>query len=347
MPDVSVIMPVCDTPGVFLDRAARSVLAQTLDDLELILVNDGSGDETSARCDFWAARDRRVRVLHREHGGPGLARNAGIAAAAGKYIGFADSDDYALPALYRVLFTAAARENLPAVKCGAFVLPAASFVPPGPRDEGETLRRWPEVGRAQYRYAKQDISGPEILRYLSNNLLDNSLWTLLLRADVCASLSFTARERMEDSYYFMDLARRLEILRLLPERLYIYLTRPDSVSQTAGAALALERAAHDAELFDRAAACRQTDTMTNAFNRLSRTLTQYADSGGRPATEAELRLYMDIISFFRRHMDYYRSSHSAHRADDPFDIKFFCLGPADEASVVLNFAAAASLGLLE
>ncbi|MDR1070952.1 MAG: glycosyltransferase [Gracilibacteraceae bacterium] len=348
MPDVSVsvIMPVHNA-GVFLDRAVRSVLDQTLDDLELILIDDGSTDVSPARCDFWAANDKRVRVLHREHGGPGRARNAGIAAAGGKYIGFADSDDYALPELYRVLLSAAAGENLPAVKCGAFILPEASFVSPGPGSEEETLRRWPKRLSGQYRYAAQDIAGPEILHYLSNNLLDNSLWTLLLREDICRAIPFTAHDRMEDCYYFMDLARDLDVLRLLPERLYIYLTRAGSVSQSAGSALLLERGAHDMELFDRAAAARQTSAMTNAFNRLARTLTQYGDSGHQPATPEELRLYMDLIAFFRRHMNFFRPAHRAHQAEDPFNIDFFSLRQENGTDTVLDFAAVESLNLLQ
>jgi glycosyltransferase involved in cell wall biosynthesis len=345
MPEVSVIMPLYNA-GASLDRAVRSVLAQTLSDLELILVDDGSDDDSLALCETWAGRDRRVRVLRRERGGPGLARNAGIAAAAGTYIGFADSDDYALPDLYRLLAAAARRDGLGAVKCGAFVLPAASFGGFEPQDETEVARRWPETRTAQYYYAAQDIAGADILRYLSNNLLDNSLWTLLLRADICRAIPFTARLRMEDSYFYMDLAEHLDRLRLLPERLYIYLTRANSISRSAGPALLLERAAHDLTLFKRAAARRQPDTMEYTFNRLARTLNQYGDSGNRPATEAELRLYLDLISFFQTNISWFRPSHPAHRAKDPFDVKLFLLPQEDGTDAVLDFAAAEKLGLL-
>ncbi|MDR1962016.1 MAG: glycosyltransferase [Gracilibacteraceae bacterium] len=338
MPRVSVIMPVRDA-APFLGRSVGSVLAQTLDDLELILIDDGSTDDSPALCDAWAARDSRVRVLHQENRGPGPARNAGLAAAAGEYIGFADSDDYALPELYATLYAAAERDGLAAVKCGAFILPAASFAPPGPASENEALRRWPALQTSQYRYAEQDIAGPDILRYLSSNLLDNSLWTLLLRADVCRDLSFPARPRMEDSYFYMDLASRLDRLRLLSPRLYLYLTRAGGISQSAGAALLLERAAHEAALFARAADFGQQAAMTDAFNRLARTLTQYGERGG-PATEADLRQYLDLISFFQKNASFFRPGHPAHSAADPFDVKFFLQRQADGTQAVLDFSTA-------
>ncbi|MDR1604090.1 MAG: glycosyltransferase [Gracilibacteraceae bacterium] len=345
MPAVSVIMPVYNG-GVLLDRAVRSILAQTLTDLELILIDDGSDDDSPARCEAWAGRDPRVRVLHQERRGPGPARAAGIAAAAGAYVGFADSDDYALPELYRVLFAAAAGDGAAAVKCGAFVLPAAAYAPPGPQSEAEALRRWPELRSGQYYYAAQEIAGAAILRYLSNNLLDNSLWTLLLSADLCRAVPFTERLRMEDSYFYMELAGRLDRLRLLPERLYLYLARPDSVSRSANPALLLERAAHDRELFQRAAALGQADTATNAFNRLARTLNQYGAGGERPATEADLRLYLEIITFFRDNMARYLPAHRAHQAEDPFAVRCFLLPRSDGTETALDFATVAKLDLL-
>ena len=92
MPLVSVIMPVYKT-GKYLDAAVESVLAQSLADWELILVDDGSPDECGAMCDAWAEKDKRITALHKQNGGQGSARNLGICSAAGEYIGFIDSDD--------------------------------------------------------------------------------------------------------------------------------------------------------------------------------------------------------------------------------------------------------------
>ena len=98
MPEISVIVPVYNTASR-LPRCVESILAQTFPDFELILVDDGSTDDSPALCDHYAAADPRVRVIHQENQGVSLARNAGLDAATGTYICFADSDDSAEPNL--------------------------------------------------------------------------------------------------------------------------------------------------------------------------------------------------------------------------------------------------------
>ena len=91
-PAVSIVMPVCNS-GRFLPDTVGSVLAQTFRDFELILVDDGSVDGSGAICDSYALRDCRVRVIHQPNGGVCRARNAGIAAATGRWLAFSDHDD--------------------------------------------------------------------------------------------------------------------------------------------------------------------------------------------------------------------------------------------------------------
>ena len=92
---VSVIIPIYRAEK-YLNECVDSVLAQTYRDLEIILVDDGSPDNCGAICDDYAAKDSRVKVIHKENGGPSDARNAGLAIAHGEYIYFLDSDDYCL-----------------------------------------------------------------------------------------------------------------------------------------------------------------------------------------------------------------------------------------------------------
>ncbi len=94
MPLVSVVIPTFNRSSL-LAEAVRSILLQTFEDFELIVANDGSGDETRALLD--GLRDRRVRVLHLEHGERSQARNTGMREARGKYLALLDDDDLALP----------------------------------------------------------------------------------------------------------------------------------------------------------------------------------------------------------------------------------------------------------
>lgn len=93
MPTISIIVPVYKVEK-YIHRCVDSILNQTYRDFELILVDDGSPDNCGAICDEYAAKDSRIRVVHKTNGGLSSARNAGIDIAQGNYIMFCDSDDY-------------------------------------------------------------------------------------------------------------------------------------------------------------------------------------------------------------------------------------------------------------
>ena len=93
MPLVSVIVPVYNVEYV-IENCIESILSQTFTDFELVLVDDGSPDNSGRICDEYAKKDDRVIVIHKENGGVSSARNVGIDRAKGKYICFVDSDDY-------------------------------------------------------------------------------------------------------------------------------------------------------------------------------------------------------------------------------------------------------------
>lgn len=101
---VSVIVPVYKVEK-YLDRCVESIVNQTYKNLEIILVDDGSPDNCPQLCDSWAEKDSRIKVIHKENGGVSSARNAGIDAASGEYIGFVDSDDYLDSKMYEELVT--------------------------------------------------------------------------------------------------------------------------------------------------------------------------------------------------------------------------------------------------
>ncbi len=103
LPLISVIVPVYNIMK-YLPRCVDSLCAQTYQNLEILLVDDGSTDGTSRLCDELAERDERIRVFHKENGGSSSARNLGIAHSRGEYIGFVDSDDYVEPTMYEELY---------------------------------------------------------------------------------------------------------------------------------------------------------------------------------------------------------------------------------------------------
>lgn len=110
MAKVSVIVPVYKVEK-YLARCIESLVCQTLSDIEIILVDDGSPDNCPMLCDQWAEKDERIRVIHKENAGLGFARNTGLDAAKGEYIGFVDSDDYVEQDMYEKLYDAAVKYN--------------------------------------------------------------------------------------------------------------------------------------------------------------------------------------------------------------------------------------------
>ena len=90
---ISIIVPIYNTEK-YIQRCIDSILAQTYTDFELLLINDGSTDNSGAKCDEYATKDLRIRVFHKENGGVSSARNLGLDNAKGEWITFVDSDDY-------------------------------------------------------------------------------------------------------------------------------------------------------------------------------------------------------------------------------------------------------------
>ena len=93
MSKVSVVVPIYNVEQ-YLDKCVKSIISQTYKDLEIILVDDGSIDNSSSLCDEWGKKDSRIKVVHKENGGLSSARNAGLEIATGEYIMFEDSDDW-------------------------------------------------------------------------------------------------------------------------------------------------------------------------------------------------------------------------------------------------------------
>ena len=113
---LSVIVPVYNVE-TYLPRCVDSILQQSYENMEVILVDDGSQDGSGKICDEYAARDSRVKVIHKENGGLSSARNAGLDTAAGEYLTFVDSDDWIEPDAYCPMI-ALLEENNAALVCG-------------------------------------------------------------------------------------------------------------------------------------------------------------------------------------------------------------------------------------
>lgn len=117
---ISVIVPVYRVEA-YLPRCLDSILSQSYSNLEIILVDDGSPDRSGEICDEYARRDKRIRVIHQANQGVSAARNAGLVAATGDWIGFVDGDDWIDPGMYEYLHELAENYQSYLVQCGILI----------------------------------------------------------------------------------------------------------------------------------------------------------------------------------------------------------------------------------
>ena len=128
-PRVSIIVPVYNT-GEYLPECLESVCNQTIRDIEIICVNDGSTDNSAEILDVFASRDNRIRVIEQPNGGELAARNSGIHAASGSWLGFVDSDDRAAPDMFERLLKNGEKHQAYISHCGLmFCYPDGRTVP--------------------------------------------------------------------------------------------------------------------------------------------------------------------------------------------------------------------------
>ena len=120
-PKISIIIPFYNAEK-YISRCIESILAQPISNYEVILVDDGSTDDGFSICKKYASQDRRITVFHQKNQGVSAARNRGVAAASGEYVGFVDSDDYIRPDMFQVLLEHAERYDADVTLCDSIAI---------------------------------------------------------------------------------------------------------------------------------------------------------------------------------------------------------------------------------
>lgn len=218
---VSIIVP-CYNVAAYLDQCMESLAGQSMEDIEIICVNDGSSDRTAEILREWRDRDGRVRVIDRKNSGVSAARNSGMEEAAGKYIGFVDPDDVVERNMFRRLFDAAVEKDADVAVCGyhefcdrgGMDMPESGWSPSAgffPEEKAERFRRGTPWSRCA-----------------------GTVWNKLIRRKLLEEngVRFVPGLRQgEDLYFCLMLLTVAPRLLILPDRLYHYRReRPGSAS---------------------------------------------------------------------------------------------------------------------
>lgn len=213
---ISVIVPVYNAMDC-LERCVTSIERQTYTNLEIILVDDGSTDNTGALAEKIALMDKRIKVLHKPNGGSSSARNFGLTVATGDYIGFVDADDYIEPAMYERLLLAALEENLLMVQTS--------------RDEvDEKGNRMPDVCIPPENAEIYDDR--HVMRELLLHRGDCSFCTKLTHRSLFEKYKFPEGELNEDFYLLIQMLWKVKAVAVLPWQDYHVVYRMCSNSRT-------------------------------------------------------------------------------------------------------------------
>ena len=215
MPELSIIVPVYNVAG-FLDRCIQSILAQTYDAFQLLLVDDASTDDSLDKCFAWAKKDSRIQVIAKAHGGLVDTRKAGLAAATGKYVGFVDPDDWIEADYFEQLMLPVQRDPLIDIVAGRLVHEALD-------------------GRIDYVYPVMParyVTRTEALLALHEQW-DNGLCTKLYRRELFSHFEYDANayvgEDLKANWALFHLAKRIYDI---GKGGYHYIYNPSSIMNT-------------------------------------------------------------------------------------------------------------------
>ena len=213
MPFLSIIVPIYNS-SLFLDRCIQSIASQSFSDFELLLIDDGSTDNSFLLCKQWQSRDARIRVFRQENQGVSAARNHGLALSQGEYITFIDADDD-LPENYlEVLYNALAANNCQISVCDVAVI----------TDGKETAR---------FTMPPQQLTQPEALNFLlTRTHINSGPCAKLFKREVLEGVAFPPLKAYEDILFVADVLCQCDRVAVTDETEYRYIQNAGSAMST-------------------------------------------------------------------------------------------------------------------
>lgn len=210
-PLISIIIPVYKVEK-YLEKCIKSVLSQTYKNLQIILVDDGSPDNCGNICDDYARVDNRIEVIHKANGGLSDARNVGLKAARGEYIGFVDSDDYVSNEMFENLYNTLISNDVDVSICNFYIV----------IDNKNIIKN-----------ADNGVKIYNKLEILKEILLDKKIqsyaWNKLYKRELFKDIEYPVGKKYEDigtTFYILEKCSKISVSGS-PE--YYYITRGDSI----------------------------------------------------------------------------------------------------------------------
>lgn len=213
-PLISIIVPVYNVEK-FLGKCIESIITQTYTNLEIILVDDGSQDESAKICDTYARLDHRIVVIHKENAGLGYARNSGLEVCNGNYIGFVDSDDWVMPNMFSELWMLCEETNADVAGCDYFM-------------EEDKKNYFSESDNSS---TTAVLDKSEFMPLVLLDKLSSHAWRYLYKRHLFEGIMYTNAKSAEDMLFFPIIMNRAKKIALTDKPLYYYFAeRPDNIS---------------------------------------------------------------------------------------------------------------------
>lgn len=209
---ISVIIPVYKVEK-WLDECIESVVNQSYSNLEIILVDDGSPDKCPQKCDWWAQRDSRIRVIHKENGGLSSARNAALEVIKGEYISFVDSDDYIHKDMYKIMLEDIQKTGADIVRCERYI------------DTDGSLRLSKKIASKRFYNHKEILDS----YFYHKDDFCSGVWDKLYKAELFNGVRFPQGINSEDYYVYAIIYNKTQKLYYNDKPLYYYRIRENSI----------------------------------------------------------------------------------------------------------------------
>ena len=212
---ISIIVPIYKVEK-YLDKCVDSIVNQTYQNLEIILVDDGSPDNCPRMCDDWTKKDSRIKVVHKPNGGLSDARNAGMKIATGEYVAFIDSDDYIAYEFIEKLYSVMINEQSDIVECDVVRF-----------NEGET-----PVCATEKIVTESFETEKSLSLLMAEKGFHQHVWNKLYKSDIALPVSFEKGKLNEDEFWTYQIFGKAKKVTKVNLPMYFYLQRGSSIMGT-------------------------------------------------------------------------------------------------------------------
>lgn len=214
---ISIVIPVYNVEH-YLERCLESVINQTYKNIEIILVDDGSTDNSGNLCDIYAKKDLRIKVYHKDNGGLSDARNYGISMSNGKYISFIDSDDYVASDMIEALYKALCQHKTDISICRPFDV-----------YENGNLSRLDEKKENSSNFIT--ISNVQAMKLvLEAKVISVQAWGKLYKKEIFDNINFPKNKIAEDAFIILKVLNSVKNVCYTRSEKYFYVHRPGSIT---------------------------------------------------------------------------------------------------------------------